>query len=31
MPGIIGSTGWDRLNAWIWDFSSTANTTARSG
>src|ERR1035441_7449519 len=31
MPGIIGSTGWDRSRAWIWDFSSTHSTTARSG
>ena len=28
---IIGSTGWDRSRAWIWDFSSAHNTTARSG
>jgi hypothetical protein len=20
MPGIIGSTGWERSRAWIWDF-----------
>jgi hypothetical protein len=20
IPGIIGSTGWLRANAWIWDF-----------
>src|ERR1039458_8332087 len=31
MPGIIGSTGWDRSSAWIWDFSSTHSTTALSG
>src|SRR3982751_938420 len=31
MPGIIGSTGWDRSSAWIWAFSSTHSTTARSG
>jgi len=31
MPGIIGSTGWDRSSAWIWLFSSTHSTTARSG
>src|SRR5678815_856552 len=31
MPGIIGSTGWERSSAWIWDFSSTHNTTAASG
>src|SRR5215472_13957674 len=31
MPGIIGSTGWDRSSAWIWLFSSSHNTTARSG
>jgi hypothetical protein len=31
MPGIIGSTGWDRSRACIGDFSSTHSTTARSG
>src|ERR1017187_6177218 len=31
MPGIIGSTGWDRSRAWIWLFSSTHSTTAFSG
>ena len=31
MPGIIGSTGWERSSAWIWDFSSTHSTKARSG
>src|SRR6266542_1056369 len=31
MPGIIGSTGWDRSNAWTWDFSSTHSTRACSG
>src|SRR5919206_3660604 len=31
MPGIIGSTGWERSNAWIWDFSSAHSTTAPSG
>src|SRR5580704_17252559 len=31
MPGIIGSTGWDRSSAWIWLFSSTHSTTAFSG
>jgi myo-inositol-1(or 4)-monophosphatase len=31
MPGIIGSTGWDRSSAWIWLFSSTHSTTALSG
>ena len=31
MPGIIGSTGWDRSRAWTWIFSSTHSTTARSG
>src|SRR4029453_12858100 len=30
-PGIIGSTGWDPARAWIWDFSSTDSTSARSG
>src|SRR4029453_13827984 len=30
-PGIIGSTGWDRSSAWIWDFSSTDSTSARAG
>ena len=30
-PGIIGSTGADRSSAWIWDFSSTQSTSARSG
>ncbi|MFD5869556.1 hypothetical protein ACFWGD_13255, partial [Corynebacterium sp. NPDC060344] len=27
----VGRTGWDRSRAWIWDFSSTENTTAPSG
>ena len=31
MPGIIGSTGWERSNAWTWLFSSTHSTTAFSG
>src|SRR5262245_12557244 len=31
MPGIIGSTGWDRSSAWIWDFSWKQDTTAFSG
>src|SRR6266705_2813395 len=31
MPGIIGSTGWDRSRAWTWDFSSAHSTTACSG
>src|SRR5512132_993910 len=31
IPGIIGSTGCERSNAWIWAFSSTHNTTALSG
>src|SRR3982750_4926520 len=31
MPGIIGSTGADRSNAWICDFSSVHNTIAPSG
>src|SRR5580700_438567 len=31
MPGIIGSTGWDRSSAWMPDFSSTHSTTAFSG
>jgi hypothetical protein len=31
MPGIIGSTGWDRSRAGIPDFSSTQTTTALSG
>jgi len=31
MPGIIGSTGWERSRACIPDFSSTHNTTAASG
>src|SRR5512143_1923226 len=31
MPGIIGSTGWERSRAWIWLFSSTHSTTALSG
>src|SRR5918995_1448334 len=31
MPGIIGSTGWDRSSACTWDFSSTHSTSARSG
>src|SRR5215218_1036107 len=31
MPGIIGNAGWDRANAWTWDFSSTHSTTAASG
>src|SRR6201986_3765083 len=31
MPGIIGSTGWDRSRAWIWLFSSPHSTTAFSG
>src|SRR5687768_13842196 len=31
MPGIIGSTGADRSNAWICDFSSVHSTTAPSG
>src|SRR2546425_763988 len=31
MPGIIGSTGCDRLSAWICAFSSTDSTTAPSG
>jgi hypothetical protein len=31
VPGSIASTGWERSSAWIWDFSSTHNTTARSG
>ena len=31
MPGIIGSTGWERSSAWIWDFSSTHNTSAAAG
>src|ERR1700678_3652263 len=31
MPGIIGSTGWDRSRAWICDFSSTHSTTAFCG
>src|SRR5438046_8804104 len=31
MPGIIGNTGCDRSRACIPDFSSTHNTTARSG
>jgi hypothetical protein len=31
MPGIIGSTGWERSSAWICDFSSTDSTTAPSG
>src|SRR6266567_1709662 len=31
MPGIIGNTGWDRSRACTWDFSSTHNTTVRSG
>src|SRR5450755_4245037 len=31
MPGIIGSTGWERSSAWIWLFSSTHSTTAFSG
>ena len=31
MPGSIGNTGWERSSAWIWDFSSTHSTTARSG
>src|SRR5215217_1705558 len=30
-PGIIGSTGAERSSAWIWDFSSTHNTSAFSG
>jgi hypothetical protein len=30
MPGIIGSTGWERSSAWICDFSSTERTTAPS-
>jgi hypothetical protein len=31
MPGIIGSTGWDRSSACTWDFSSAHSTTACSG
>jgi hypothetical protein len=31
MPGIIGSTGWERCRACMPDFSSTHNTRARSG
>ncbi len=31
MPGIIGCTGWERSSAWIWLFSPTQSTTARSG
>src|SRR5215211_3337991 len=31
IPGIIGSTGCERSNTWIWAFSSTHNTTALSG
>src|SRR6266568_1858563 len=31
MPGIIGSTGWDRSRACTWDFSSAHSTTACSG
>src|SRR5882757_6190500 len=31
MPGCIGRTGCDLSNAWIWDFSSTHSTIARSG
>src|SRR3954453_7749254 len=31
MPGIIGSTGADRSNAWICDLSSVHNTIAPSG
>jgi hypothetical protein len=31
VPGSIGSTGWKRFSPWIWDFSSTARTTACSG
>src|SRR5579885_3056295 len=27
----MGRIGWNRLSAWIWDFSSTQSTTARSG
>ena len=30
-PRQIGSTGWNGFSAWIWLFSSTAKTTARSG
>ena len=30
-PGLSGSDGWVRSNAWIWVFSSKLNTTARSG
>ena len=31
VPGSIGNTGAVRLSAWIWVFSSTQSTTARSG
>jgi len=30
-PGFIGSIGWVRSSAWIWVFSSTLSTIARSG
>jgi len=30
-PFFSGSPGWVRSGAWIWDFSSTHSTTARSG
>ena len=31
VPGTMGKMGWKRLRARIWDFSSTARTTACSG
>ena len=31
VPGSIGNTGWVRFKAWIWVFSSTQSTNARSG
>jgi hypothetical protein len=31
LPGLSGSDGWVRSNAWTWVFSSKLNTTAFSG